>query len=38
MEQRPCGKSDLKLSVLGVGCWEFGGSDYWEKPANDRTV
>jgi aryl-alcohol dehydrogenase-like predicted oxidoreductase len=29
MELRPCGRSDLKLSVLGVGCWEFGGSDYW---------
>jgi aryl-alcohol dehydrogenase-like predicted oxidoreductase len=29
MELRPCGKSDLKLSVLGVGCWEFGGGDYW---------
>jgi len=29
METRPCGKAGLRLSVLGVGCWEFGGSDYW---------
>jgi aryl-alcohol dehydrogenase-like predicted oxidoreductase len=29
MEQRSCGNSDLKLSVLGAGCWAFGGGDYW---------
>jgi myo-inositol catabolism protein IolS len=29
MELRTCGKSDLILSVLGTGCWAFGGGDYW---------
>jgi myo-inositol catabolism protein IolS len=31
MQMRECGKSSLKLSLLGVGCWSFGGgeSDYW---------
>jgi myo-inositol catabolism protein IolS len=29
MEIRECGRTGLRLSVLGVGCWEFGGSDYW---------
>lgn len=29
MKQRVCGKSDLKLPVLGLGCWAFGGGDYW---------
>ncbi len=29
MELRNCGASDLKLSALGLGCWEFGGGDYW---------
>ena len=29
MELRPCGTTGLRLSVLGIGCWEFGGSDYW---------
>ncbi len=31
MEQRQCGKSTLKLSVIGIGCWAFGGEagDYW---------
>jgi len=31
MEVRQCGKSDLKLSVVGIGCWAFGGDegDYW---------
>ncbi|MGO8764386.1 MAG: aldo/keto reductase [Limisphaerales bacterium] len=29
MEQRICGKHDLKLPVLGLGCWAFGGGDYW---------
>ena len=29
MEYRSCGNSDLKLSVLGLGCWAFGGGEYW---------
>ena len=29
MQLRPCGNSDLRLSVLGLGCWEFGGGPYW---------
>ena len=29
MELRSCGNSDLKLSVIGAGCWSFGGGDYW---------
>ena len=29
MEQRECGRSRLTLSVLGLGCWSFGGGAYW---------
>lgn len=29
MELRQCGRSDLKLSALGLGCWSFGGGAYW---------
>jgi len=29
MELRECGRSGLKLPVLGLGCWEFGGGEYW---------
>ncbi|MEK6793153.1 MAG: aldo/keto reductase [Spirochaetota bacterium] len=29
METRQCGAADLRLSVLGLGCWAFGGGDYW---------
>ncbi len=29
MERRSCGVSGLELSVLGLGCWQFGGGDYW---------
>ncbi len=29
MEVRNLGSSDLKLSVLGLGCWAFGGGQYW---------
>lgn len=27
--RRLCGTSDLMLPVLGIGCWAFGGGDYW---------
>ena len=29
LERRPCGSSGPELSVLGLGCWQFGGGDYW---------
>jgi aryl-alcohol dehydrogenase-like predicted oxidoreductase len=29
METRMCGNSGLRLSVLGLGCWAFGGGEYW---------
>jgi aryl-alcohol dehydrogenase-like predicted oxidoreductase len=29
MEMRQCGRSGLRLSALGIGCWEFGGGEYW---------
>jgi len=29
METRTCGKTGLKLSVMGIGCWSFGGGAYW---------
>ncbi len=29
MEARQCGSHDLKLPALGMGCWSFGGGDYW---------
>jgi myo-inositol catabolism protein IolS len=29
MEKRVCINSGLKLSVLGTGCWAFGGGEYW---------
>lgn len=37
METRQCGNSDLHLSVVGIGCWAFGGDegDYWG--AQDQT-
>ncbi len=32
MERRACGDSELELSVLGLGCWQFGDDSYW-RPA-----
>jgi aryl-alcohol dehydrogenase-like predicted oxidoreductase len=29
MERRKCNNSGLELSVLGTGCWTFGGGEYW---------
>ena len=31
MEKRECGNSGFKFPLLGVGCWSFGGGDYWGK-------
>jgi myo-inositol catabolism protein IolS len=41
MEKRKCGDSDLELSVLGLGCWAFGGGTYWgysDQEAINKTV
>lgn len=39
MERRKCKSSDIELSVLGTGCWSFGGGEYWgeqnQKDVND---
>ncbi len=29
MKSRSCGKHALSLPVLGIGCWSFGGGEYW---------
>jgi aryl-alcohol dehydrogenase-like predicted oxidoreductase len=31
MQKRPCGASGIEVSVLGIGCWAYGGGeqDYW---------
>jgi len=29
MDKRICRNSGLELSVLGTGCWTFGGGEYW---------
>ncbi|MDE0087827.1 MAG: aldo/keto reductase [Candidatus Poribacteria bacterium] len=29
MKMRLCGKSDIEISPMGIGCWSYGGGDYW---------
>lgn len=29
MQLRQCGKYNLRLPVLGMGCWAYGGGEYW---------
>ena len=29
MPRRPCGRTELSLPLLGMGCWAYGGGDYW---------
>jgi myo-inositol catabolism protein IolS len=41
MELRTSGKSKLKLPVLGMGCWAYGGGEYWgaqSQPDVDEVV
>ncbi len=33
MEKRTCGKSGIEISVMGIGCWSYGGGDYWGQQA-----
>lgn len=39
MEKRLCKNTGLELSVIGTGCWAFGGGEYWgvqnQKDVND---
>ena len=37
MRYRKAGRSDLELSVLGLGCWALGGGNYWgdSKPGDE---
>ena len=27
--RRQCGRHDLRLPILGMGCWAYGGGEYW---------
>lgn len=40
MELRGCSSSNLQLSVLGLGCWSFGGGEYWgpQEERDERDV
>ena len=29
MDRKKCGNSGLELPLMGVGCWSFGGGNYW---------
>lgn len=29
MEKRTCGDSGIEISPMGIGCWAYGGGDYW---------
>ena len=35
MQRRQCGKHELTLPILGMGCWSFGGGEYWGPQSQD---
>jgi aryl-alcohol dehydrogenase-like predicted oxidoreductase len=35
IEKRKCGRSDIEISVFGIGCWSYGGGDYWGPQAQE---
>lgn len=41
MEYRKMGSSDIRLSILGIGCWSYGGGSYWGEQSQqdvDRVI
>ena len=41
MRKKPLGKSGIETSVIGMGCWPFGGGAYWGEQSQrdvDNTV
>ena len=38
MEQRKLGRSDLTVSVLGLGCWPLGGGEGWGDQPLDESI
>jgi aryl-alcohol dehydrogenase-like predicted oxidoreductase len=36
METNICGRSNLHLPILGLGCWPFVGGDYWGPRSQDE--
>jgi aryl-alcohol dehydrogenase-like predicted oxidoreductase len=38
MEYRPLGQTDLRVSVLALGCWPFAGGKYWGDQDDARSI
>lgn len=38
MQYRKIERTDLQLSIFGLGCWAFGGGDYWGQNHDQKEV
>ena len=38
LEYRKIGNTEIELSIFGLGCWSFGGGEYWGMEHDQKII